>query len=78
MIGLAVDYELIHRNPPTPDYQSPIVKVVQHTDANYALVLDYSGSMNDNYRVHKLRKTARRWLLHEVASGSNVAIVKFR
>ncbi|KAK3867102.1 hypothetical protein Pcinc_027416 [Petrolisthes cinctipes] len=65
------------RNPPTSDYQSPTIQVVQHTDANYALVLDYSGSMNDNYRVHKLRKTARRWLLQEVATGSNVAIVKF-
>lgn len=64
-------------NPPTERYVDPDIQVVQHTDANYALVLDYSGSMNDRYRIHKLRKTARRWLLHEVAAGSYVAIIKF-
>ncbi|XP_064110702.1 calcium-activated chloride channel regulator 1-like isoform X2 [Macrobrachium nipponense] len=64
-------------NPPTDRYLDPVIELVQHTDAHYALVLDYSGSMNDHYRIHKLRKTARRWLLHEVAQGSYVAIIRF-
>lgn len=64
-------------NPPTERYVDPVIELVQHADANYALVLDYSGSMNDHYRVHKLRKTARRWILHEVADGSYVAIIRF-
>lgn len=64
-------------NPPTDRYLDPVIELVQHADAHYALVLDYSGSMNDHYRVHKLRKTARRWLLHEVAQGSYVAIIRF-
>lgn len=64
-------------NPPTERYVDPEVALVQHVDANYALVLDYSGSMNDHYRILKLQKTARRWLLHEVADGSEVAIIKF-
>ncbi|KAK7069277.1 hypothetical protein SK128_016169 [Halocaridina rubra] len=64
-------------NPPTERYVDPVIELVQHADAHYALVLDYSGSMNDHYRVHKLRKTARRWLLHEVADGSYVAIIRF-
>ncbi|XP_069191233.1 calcium-activated chloride channel regulator 1 isoform X2 [Procambarus clarkii] len=64
-------------NPPTERYMDPEIQVIQHADANYALVLDYSGSMNDHYRIHKLRKTARRWILHEVTEGSYVAIIKF-
>ncbi|XP_069959397.1 calcium-activated chloride channel regulator 1 isoform X4 [Cherax quadricarinatus] len=64
-------------NPPTERYVDPDIQIIQHADANYALVLDYSGSMNDHYRIHKLRKTARRWILHEVTAGSYVAIIKF-
>ncbi|KAG0728315.1 Calcium-activated chloride channel regulator 2 [Chionoecetes opilio] len=66
------------RNPPTTPFQPPNYRVVQQADANYALVLDYSGSMNNHDRVYKLRGTARRWLLHQVAIGSYVAIINFR
>ncbi|XP_050731210.1 calcium-activated chloride channel regulator 1-like [Eriocheir sinensis] len=76
IIGAHADFR-DGNNPPTESFGPMTVRIVQQADAHYALVLDYSGSMNDHYRVHKLRRTARRWLLHEVAAGSHVAIINF-
>ncbi|XP_042223546.1 calcium-activated chloride channel regulator 1-like, partial [Homarus americanus] len=64
-------------NPPTNSSASPEFIVIGQEEAKFALVLDYSLSMNDFERIHKLQRTARRWILHEVAEGSFVSIVKF-
>ncbi|KAK7072572.1 hypothetical protein SK128_008866 [Halocaridina rubra] len=56
---------------------TPEFTVVREAEANYALVLDYSGSMDTNNRFLRLQNTAQRWILHEVAAGSSVAIVPF-
>ncbi|CAL4122326.1 unnamed protein product, partial [Meganyctiphanes norvegica] len=58
-------------------YQNVSFEVVQESAAHYVMVLDYSGSMDDFDRVMKLKRTAQRWLLHDVAEESSVAIVKF-
>ncbi|XP_037785047.1 calcium-activated chloride channel regulator 3A-1-like [Penaeus monodon] len=51
--------------------------VLRQEAAKFALVLDYSYSMRDYDRIKKLQSTARRWILHEVAEGSSVGIIKF-
>ncbi|MDK2413581.1 hypothetical protein QHH03_31300, partial [Aphanizomenon sp. 202] len=51
--------------------------MVRETDADYVLVLDYSGSMSTADRMVKLQLAAQRWLLHEVPLYSSVAIVRF-
>ncbi|XP_063885681.1 calcium-activated chloride channel regulator 1-like [Scylla paramamosain] len=55
---------------------TPEVLVVQETAANFALVLDKSGSMGGQ-KITMLVNTAKRWLLHDVADGSFVTIIDF-
>ncbi|XP_042855744.1 calcium-activated chloride channel regulator 1-like [Penaeus japonicus] len=64
-------------NPAISDPEEPSIKVVRETNASYALVLDYSGSMSTADRMIKLQTAAQRWLLHEVRLYSSVAIVRF-
>lgn len=64
-------------NPAISQAEEPNIKVVRETDADYVLVLDYSGSMSTADRMVKLQLAAQRWLLHEVPLYSSVAIVRF-
>ncbi|CAL4157434.1 unnamed protein product, partial [Meganyctiphanes norvegica] len=64
-------------NSPIHEPMTPNIKVIRQTEARFAMVLDYSSSMDDFQRKQKLQRTARRWILHEVSQGSFVAIVKF-
>ncbi|ROT70249.1 hypothetical protein C7M84_011458 [Penaeus vannamei] len=63
-----------------PAHQRPTpttVTVLRQEEAKFCLVLDYSRSMDTSQRIEKLQRTAQRWILHEVAQGSFVGIVKF-
>lgn len=64
-------------NPPTNAATPTIVTVLRQEEAKFCLVLDYSRSMDTSQRIEKLQRTAQRWILHEVAQGSFVGIVKF-
>lgn len=64
-------------NPPTSTSSPTKFTVLRQEAAKFALVLDYSYSMRDYDRIKKLQTTARRWILHEVADGSSVGIIKF-
>lgn len=64
-------------NPPIPAPSPTKFTVLRQEEAKFALVLDYSYSMRDFDRIKKLQSTARRWILHEVAEGSSVGIIKF-
>lgn len=64
-------------NPPTNAATPTTVTVLRQEEAKFCLVLDYSRSMDTSQRIEKLQRTAQRWILHEVAQGSFVGIVKF-
>ncbi|XP_047476067.1 calcium-activated chloride channel regulator 3A-1-like [Penaeus chinensis] len=64
-------------NPQTQTASPTKFTVLRQEEAKFALVLDYSFSMRDYDRIKKLQSTARRWILHEVAEGSSVGIIKF-
>ncbi|XP_047476221.1 calcium-activated chloride channel regulator 4A-like [Penaeus chinensis] len=64
-------------NPPIAALTPTRITVLRQEEAKFCLVLDYSLSMEDSQRVVKLQRTAQRWILHEVAQGSSVGIVKF-
>nr|XP_027226526.1 calcium-activated chloride channel regulator 1-like [Penaeus vannamei]XP_027226527.1 calcium-activated chloride channel regulator 1-like [Penaeus vannamei]XP_027226529.1 calcium-activated chloride channel regulator 1-like [Penaeus vannamei] len=66
-----------NNNPPTSTSSPTKFTVLRQEAAKFALVLDYSYSMRDYDRIKKLQTTARRWILHEVADGSSVGIIKF-
>ncbi|XP_063590890.1 calcium-activated chloride channel regulator 3A-1-like [Penaeus indicus] len=65
-------------NPQTQTASPTTFTVLRQEAAKFALVLDYSNSMWSYNRIKKLQATARRWILHEVAEGSSVGIIKFR
>ncbi|XP_042861518.1 calcium-activated chloride channel regulator 1-like [Penaeus japonicus] len=64
-------------NPPIAALTPTKFTVLRQEEAKFCLVLDYSRSMDDFQRIEKLQRTAQRWILHEVAQGSSVGIVKF-
>ncbi|XP_037785351.1 calcium-activated chloride channel regulator 4A-like [Penaeus monodon] len=64
-------------NPPIAAPTPTRFTVLRQEEAKFCLVLDYSRSMDSNQRIEKLQRTAQRWILHEVAQGSFVGIVKF-
>lgn len=64
-------------NPPTNAPTPTTITVLRQEEAKFCLVLDYSRSMDTSQRIEKLQRTAQRWILHEVAQGSFVGIVKF-
>ncbi|XP_063590518.1 calcium-activated chloride channel regulator 4A-like [Penaeus indicus] len=64
-------------NPPIAAPTPTRITVLRQEEAKFCLVLDYSLSMDSYQRIEKLQRTAQRWILHEVAQGSFVGIVKF-
>ncbi|XP_037784831.1 calcium-activated chloride channel regulator 3A-1-like [Penaeus monodon] len=64
-------------NPQTQTASPTKFTVLRQEAAKFALVLDCSSSMKNYDRLTKLQSTARRWILHEVAEGSSVGIIKF-
>ncbi|CAL4122793.1 unnamed protein product, partial [Meganyctiphanes norvegica] len=67
-----------NRNPQIEKAEQVQFQIVkQVSDVNFVLVLDYSGSMNDEQRIQKLQATSQSWIRNDVGDGNSVAIVRF-
>merc|ERR1712172_122250 len=74
-------------NPPHPDISTtvPSFRVVQSKNPKYVVLMDVSTSMvtepdaihHYELRARNLRSAVKRWLMYEVADGTEVALVVF-